>query len=180
MKKTLYKTKFLSLISEKGWVWAERTGRDYIDHRLDVSAILAYTEDDKVLLVEQYRIPVGANVIELPAGLIDPGERASQAAMRELLEETGYTAEWNSRFPQLLAKVPSSAGLTSECTYVYIMPKVSKKRGWKPNPKEPLKVHKVDIYGLAKWIAKKKNEGCYIDPRVYVAVATGWNGFTPR
>ena len=44
------------------------------------------------LLVKQFRPPMGAHTVELPAGLIDPGESAQLAALRELKEETGYTA----------------------------------------------------------------------------------------
>lgn len=50
-------------------------------------------EPDKIVLIRQYRYPVGDIIYELPAGLIDEGEDASQAAVREMKEETGFTLE---------------------------------------------------------------------------------------
>jgi ADP-ribose pyrophosphatase len=59
----------------------------------DYAAILAITEDLSVLAVRQYRPAVDRYTIELPSGLVDPGESPAEAASRELLEETGYAAE---------------------------------------------------------------------------------------
>jgi ADP-ribose pyrophosphatase len=58
----------------------------------DYSAILAITEDQRVLAVRQYRPAVERYTIELPSGLVDPGEAPAFTAGRELLEETGYEA----------------------------------------------------------------------------------------
>jgi ADP-ribose pyrophosphatase len=58
----------------------------------DYAAILAITEDQRVLAVRQYRPAVERYTLELPSGLVDPGESPEQAARRELLEETGYEA----------------------------------------------------------------------------------------
>ena len=64
-------------------------------------AVAAFTEDDKMLLVKQYRHPLGKLIYDLPAGGIREGESPQQAVLRELEEETGYTAEnltWIGRF----------------------------------------------------------------------------------
>ncbi|HWB82571.1 MAG TPA: NUDIX hydrolase [Bryobacteraceae bacterium] len=58
----------------------------------EYAAIVAITEEDRVLAVRQYRPAVERYTIELPSGLIDPGETPEQSARRELLEETGYAA----------------------------------------------------------------------------------------
>jgi ADP-ribose pyrophosphatase len=58
----------------------------------DYSSILAITNDERVLVVRQYRPAVERYTLELPSGLVDPGESPAQAAGRELLEETGYQA----------------------------------------------------------------------------------------
>ena len=58
----------------------------------DYSAIVAITGDQRILAVRQYRPAVERYTIELPSGLVDPGESPAEAASRELLEETGYQA----------------------------------------------------------------------------------------
>src|SRR5260370_36868602 len=58
----------------------------------DYAAVVAITEEQQVLIVRQYRPAVEHDTLELPSGLVDPGETPEQAARRELLEETGYEA----------------------------------------------------------------------------------------
>src|ERR1044071_6622896 len=106
---TLYSGKFLELVKEGRWEYVNRVGAT------GAVIIAAVTGEQKLLLVEQYRIPVHARTIELPAGIVgdEPGgsdESFADAAKRELLEETGYTAE---RI-EALTTGPSSSGLTSE------------------------------------------------------------------
>lgn len=55
--------------------------------------VFAITEDGRVPLVRQYKHGIGRELLELPAGAIDPGEEPLQTAARELAEETGYSAE---------------------------------------------------------------------------------------
>ena len=54
--------------------------------------VFALTDDDRVMLVRQYKHGIGQVVVELPAGMIDPGETPQRCAARELREETGYEA----------------------------------------------------------------------------------------
>ena len=58
----------------------------------DYAAVVAFTPDQRVLLVRQYRPAVERNTLELPSGMVDAGETPAEAAGRELLEETGHTA----------------------------------------------------------------------------------------
>ncbi|UTH73131.1 NUDIX domain-containing protein [Chromobacterium sp. IIBBL 290-4] len=68
--------------------------REYILHPGAV-AVLALTDDEQLIVERQYRYPAGREFIEIPAGKIDPNEPPESTAKRELLEETGYTAqEW--------------------------------------------------------------------------------------
>ncbi len=105
----LYESKWLGLYRRGHWDYVRRPNSDCC------VGVLAITEDDEVLLVEQFRVPMGKTVIEIPAGLVgdEPefkGEALSESAGRELLEETGYRA---GRI-ELLISSPTSAGMTPE------------------------------------------------------------------
>jgi ADP-ribose pyrophosphatase len=68
--------------------------REYIRHSGAV-AVIPLLDDGRCVLVRQYRYPIGKVLLEWPAGKLDAGERQVACAMRELREETGYTArEW--------------------------------------------------------------------------------------
>ena len=76
---------------------------------LGAVAVAAFTTDNKIVLTRQYRHPFGTMMYDLPAGGMMQGETPQQAALRELQEETGYTAkrlEWIGRF----AWAPSAMG----------------------------------------------------------------------
>jgi ADP-ribose pyrophosphatase len=64
----------------------------YLAEQRDVASVLALTPEGDVLLVRQYKHGAGRFELELPGGLIDPGETGAQAAARELREETGYAS----------------------------------------------------------------------------------------
>ena len=68
--------------SEKRYYWAE----------LPPAAVVVAVDGDEVVLVEQYRPAVGESFLELPAGIVEPGESFAEAGARELREETGYRA----------------------------------------------------------------------------------------
>lgn len=90
--------------------------REVVEHYGAV-AIVAVDDDDRIVFVEQYRHPVGARLLELPAGLLDePGESPLEAAQRELVEEAGVTAAtWH-----LLVDVAVSPGMTDESVRVFL------------------------------------------------------------
>mgnify|MGYP001400965326 CR=1 FL=1 len=90
-KKSLHQGRFLAMFERGGWEYVDRVGAS------GVVVILALTDADELVLVEQHRVPVDASVIELPAGLAgdlpdSQDEDFREAARRELLEETGYRA----------------------------------------------------------------------------------------
>src|SRR5580704_13589060 len=90
-KRTLFEGKHIRMVARGDWEYAERK------NVTGIVAIIAVTAEGKLLLVEQYRPPLGKTVIELPAGLAgdiagQEGEAMVTAARRELLEETGYEA----------------------------------------------------------------------------------------
>ena len=116
--------KFLRLVKCGHWEYADR-------HTCaGAVAIVAVTDDRRLILVEQFRIPLSRNVIELPAGLVgdvagEEHEDMAVAARRELLEETGYEAgdmRW-------LFAGPSSAGLTSELVDFFLAERLGARTG---------------------------------------------------
>ena len=67
----------------------------YVIDAPDWINVIPLTEQDDVLMLRQFRFGIGADTLEIPGGMCDPGETPEQAARRELREETGYVAsEW--------------------------------------------------------------------------------------
>ena len=64
-----------------------------IIHHNGAAAVIAFDENNRLLMVRQYRYAIGQELLEIPAGKIDPGETPEQCAARELVEETGYLNE---------------------------------------------------------------------------------------
>lgn len=90
--------------------------REVVEHHAAV-VIAAVDEDDRIVLIRQYRHPLGARIWELPAGLMDvAGEPAVEGARRELVEEAGLEAShWS-----VLADLAASPGFTDETLRVYL------------------------------------------------------------
>ena len=88
--------------------------REFIAHSGAV-AVVPLLDDGRVVLVRQFRYPVGKTLLELPAGKLDAGETTLACAQRELREETGYTArEW-----ALACEIHNAAAYSSESIWIY-------------------------------------------------------------
>jgi ADP-ribose pyrophosphatase len=83
--------------------------------RPDAAAVVAVTDDGRIVLVEQYRHPAGQTLFELPAGKLDGAEDPAAAALRELAEEVGYDGTGCEHLTSFFA----SPGYTSEILHVY-------------------------------------------------------------
>lgn len=90
-----------------------KTTREIVEHS-DCVAIIALDENDNVLMVNQFRHAVGKELLEIPAGGIDPGEDAEAAVRREMQEETGYLPKKVER----LGGFYSAPGYCSEYLYL--------------------------------------------------------------
>lgn len=153
--------KYIQLRKTNGWEWVSRMSD------LDIVAIMPITKENKVILIEQFRIPVDKKVIEFPAGLVDEGEEIRKAGERELMEETGYTSqEWTS----LYRFVPSSAGLTNETVSGFLAENCVKKGEGGGIEQEDITVHEVDISDISKFLLEKEKEGKMIDPKIGTAL----------
>ena len=129
------------------------------------AAVILAMEDGYVLLVEQYRVPLGANCIELPAGLIgdhEVGEDTLVSAARELEEETGYRAD----HLEIVGEYFSSPGMVSESFSLVRargLRKVSEGGGVDG---ENIIVHHVALANLPQFVQEKRAEGCVIDAKL--------------
>jgi ADP-ribose pyrophosphatase len=162
---TLYTGKFLALIKEGHWEYAERTNAS------GAAIIVAVTDEQKLLLVEQYRIPVHARTIEMPAGIIgdDPGngdEAHAEAARREMIEETGFEA---GRI-EPLTHGPSSSGLTSETVTMFHATNLRRVGAGGGVAYEDITVHEVPLAQVHSWLEAKAKSGMLVDPKVYAGL----------
>jgi len=164
-RSTLHTGKFLALIKEGHWEYAERVNAH------GAVIIVAVTEAENILLVEQYRIPLHTRTIELPAGIVgdEPGgagESLAEAAKRELLEETGYAAE---QFEELTTG-PSSAGLTSELVTLVRASGLKRVQAGGGVAHENIIVHEAPLAGIGEWLQAKAASGMRIEPKVFAGL----------
>lgn len=99
----------------------KKSNREIVKHPGAV-AIIAITEEKKIILVEQYRKALERSIIEIPAGKIEPGEPPEETALRELEEETGYTT---SKL-QYIQSFATSPGFADEIIHLYLAENIVK------------------------------------------------------
>ncbi|HYE31136.1 MAG TPA: NUDIX hydrolase [Methylomirabilota bacterium] len=162
---TLYCGKHLALRKRGRWEFADRVDAT------GAVVVVGITAGNKLLLTEQFRVPCGKNVIELPAGIAgdEPGseqESLATAAARELEEETGYE-------PALVREImtgPSSAGLTSELITIFVATGLTRTGAGGGHAHENITVHEVDFARVDEWLFERIRAGTLIDPKVFAGI----------
>lgn len=166
MDRVRYQGKYLRFIDRDGWEFVSRTTAAGV-------AIIAAVVEGKIILVEQLRRSVDRQVISLPAGLVDKAdhpdhqETVSEAALRELEEETGYTAA----SVEQVAHGPISPGATDEVMTVFVAHGVTKQGAQRLDPDEDIKVHLVDLAELWDWLKAREREGRLIDLKLFIGLS---------
>jgi ADP-ribose pyrophosphatase len=119
------------------------------------AVMMAVDARNRILLVRQYRLPVRDYVWELPAGRMDPGETALQAAKRELIEETGYRARsWKK-----LGRMIPSPGYVAEIMNIFLA------RDLVQGEAQPMEDERID----ARWFPAKEVGAMIETGRIYDA-----------
>ena len=162
---------------EGRYIVAKKRGRwEYVTRARNIrAAVILALDGDEVVLVEQYRVPLGRNCIELPAGLIGDddgaeGEDPLEAAKRELAEETGYSArEWTD-----LGEYFSSPGMVGESYTLLLargLEKVSEGGGVEG---ENITVHRMARRDVPAFLDTARARGAAVDGKMLMLLAASW------
>jgi ADP-ribose pyrophosphatase len=161
----LHEGRWLRLLKRGRWEYAERTNPG------GAVIIVALTDEDRILFVEQWREAVQAKTIEMPAGLIGDiagshDESAALAAERELLEETGYRAAQ----VEYLMEGPSSSGMSNEIIAFARARGLVREHAGGGDGTENIIVHEVPRAEAPRWLLGKMREGYSIDPKLFAGL----------
>lgn len=159
---SLCRGKFLELLKEGRWEYVRRVNAN------GAIMIVAVTEDGELLLVEEYRVPLHALTIGLPAGISgDEGEESTlQSARRELEEETGYRADaWTYLFTG-----PSSPGLTTEMVSFYLAEGLYQISEGGGVAHENITVHRIPLPLVHGWLMDQTGQGKVVDPKIFMGL----------
>ena len=155
---TEWEGKYVRVCRRGRWEYVSRTGS------INAVVILAET-DGKMLLIEQYRVPLGGRCLELPAGLVgDEDEHATveETAVKELEEETGFTAEHVER----LGDFHSSPGMLAESFTLVRAHGVRKTGDGGGNEHEEIEVHLVERERVPAFVEQRRKAGVAIDAKL--------------
>lgn len=152
------------------FVTAYKRGRwEYVGRSRGIHAavILAVDAEKHVLLVDQYRVPLGRRCLELPAGLVGDhdqfaGEDAAVAAARELEEETGYRAGRIEKVGEFY----SSPGMVSESFSLFRAHELVKVGAGGGVDNEDIIVHRIPLSEIEEAITRFRDEGFAIDVKI--------------
>jgi ADP-ribose pyrophosphatase len=157
--------KHIRLVARGKWEFAERKKVS------GIVGIVAVTDQNKLILIEQLRAPVNRRVIEIPAGLAgdiagSEDEKLEIAAQRELMEETGYEAREMTR----LIDGAVSAGITSEIVTLFRATGLTRTGKGGGDGSEDIEVHEVPVDKVHAWIQEREKTGAIVDFKVYAGL----------
>ena len=154
----MWQGKYIRALKRGRWEYVSRVG--------DVRAVVILAEyEGKVILVDQPRIAVGGRCLEIPAGLVgddDPGETIEGAAVKELEEETGFTASAIER----LGDFHASPGMLSESFTLVRAHGVTRIGDGGGTKHEDIRVHLVAGDEIPAFIEQMRSEGFAIDAKL--------------
>jgi len=155
---TVWQGKYISALKRGRWEFVSRTG--------STNAVVIIAEHDgKMILIEQYRVPVGARCLELPAGLVgDEDEHATVegTAVKELEEETGFTCDRVER----LGEFHSSPGMVAESFTLVRAHGVRKVGDGGGNEHEDITVHLVAREEIPAFVQSRRDAGTAVDVKL--------------
>ena len=161
----LHQGRFLLLQRNGNWEYVSRIGAR------GAAFILAVTKEREIVLVEQYRVPLQARCIELPAGIIGDevahaDEPVEAAALRELEEETGFRA---ARAEHLLSG-PTAPGMSGEILHLIRAHDLERVHAGGGIDDENITVHVVPLASAGQWLREQATAGKWVEPRVYAGL----------
>jgi len=161
--KTMWEGKYLRMVTRGRWEYAERTNAG------SAVIVIAVTPEDKLVFVEQFRVPLNANTIEMPAGLVgdtDANDTLEDAARRELLEETG----WLASDVKVLMVGPTSSGMSNEVVAFVRARGLTRVHAGGGDETENITVHEVPVADAPRWLAAKMAEGYGMDAKLWAGL----------
>jgi ADP-ribose pyrophosphatase len=157
---TLCEGRYVRLRKRGKWEYAGRANA--------IRAVVILAEyEGKVLLIDQPRVAVGARCVELPAGLVgdeDPDATVEATAVKELEEETGFTAERVER----LGDFHASPGMLSESFTLVRAHGVRRVSEGGGDEDEDIVVHLVERAAIPNFVEQKRAEGCAVDVKLLI------------
>ena len=155
--------KYVRVVRDGTWEYVERCGGVH-------AAVILAEHDGQVVLIEQMRVPLGRKCLERPAGLVgdeDPNAGVEDTAIKELEEETGFTADRID----IVGEFFSSPGMVAEgftLVRAHGLRRIGEGGG---NEHEEIEVHLVSRSDIPAFVERKRSEGCAIDVKLLLLLA---------